>query len=157
MENTFFEQHSMEVLKQIKPIFIVGFLLDKFFGNSLFIVYAEKVLLGIMGVIMSSLIRVGESAIRDWYQFLMDTKKEVLIAERKKKPPELTFFKAFHVNFYEKKFIWGYQVQLRDLREKIPENTYTLTEVSEKLKVYFKIQIKDDFLKICLITVLNLR
>lgn len=75
MENTLFEQHSMEVLKQIKPIFIVGFLLDKFFGNSLFIVYAERVLLGIIGVIMSSLIRVGESVIRDWYQFLMDTKK----------------------------------------------------------------------------------
>jgi len=160
----------LENFQVLQPILNETFIFKYFFGFNLFTFYADKVVVGVLVMGASIVIKVsGEIAI-DYYSFIFKTKKQFIIAEYKKLPHQLSFFKVFHFSFQKKQFISGYEVQVREvnLNEKLPENFYTLKEMSENVQffyisrikqnivTYLKLTVKENLIKISLIAILDL-
>ena len=160
----------LENFQVLQPILNETFILKMIFGFNLFTYHADKVVVGVLVMGAGFVVRVGGEIAMDFYSFIFKTKTQFIIAEHKKLPHQLSFFKVFNFSFQEKQFMLGYEVQVREvnLNEKLPENFYTLKEMSENVQAfyisnikqnivtYLKLTVKENLIKISLIAILDL-
>ena len=164
----------LEKFQVLQLILNETFIFKSLFGFNFFTYQADKVVfkvvVGVLVIGASIIVKVGGEIAMDFYSFISKTKRQFCIVEYKKLPNQLSFFKVFHFSFQEKQFMWGYKVQVRDvnLNEKLPENFYTLKEMSENVKsfyiskikknivIYLKFTVQENLIKISLIAILSL-